>query len=222
MASDSVSANARREREWYIVSRWQEYEGEGRANLLRIIGVAAFYGVELINYHGLNLGVLEMPPVVNQAFHLAITLLTAAWTMLALAVLACRRNGIFPTWLKFASTCGDLVLLTSALVLADGPRSPLIVGYLLIIALATLRFSLELIWFATAGAVAGYVFLLGFARWGEVPGWPQRDLSVPRYHQAIFLLALVLLGVILGQVIRRARRLGEPLTRRGDSQGGRG
>jgi len=30
---------------------------------------------------------------------------------------------------------------------------------------------------------------------------------VPRYHQAITLLAIVLAGVMLGQIVRRARRL---------------
>jgi hypothetical protein len=32
-----------KERRWFIASRWEEYEGEGRANLLRMIGIAAFY-----------------------------------------------------------------------------------------------------------------------------------------------------------------------------------
>ena len=34
------------ERQWFIVSRWQEFKGEGRANLLRLIGIAVFYAVE--------------------------------------------------------------------------------------------------------------------------------------------------------------------------------
>ena len=38
------------DRRWCIVGRWQEFEGEGRTNLLRIAGLAAFYIVELINY----------------------------------------------------------------------------------------------------------------------------------------------------------------------------
>ena len=44
------------DRQWFIVGRWQEYEGEGRTNLIRIAGIAAFYIVELINYRGLKLG----------------------------------------------------------------------------------------------------------------------------------------------------------------------
>ncbi len=136
-------------------------------------------------------------------------------------MLYCRRQRIFSFWLKFIAAGCDLLLLTTILALADGPRSPLVVAYFLIIALAALRFSLPLIWFSTAGAVAGYLFLLGFARWGSVPGWVKADMTVPRYHQVIFLLALVLTGVVLGQVIRRVRRLADNYARRiEDTRGG--
>jgi len=214
MASNVVAQQSPAEREWFIVGRWEEFEGEGRANLLRIIGITVFYAVELVNYHGLNLGFLQMPSVVDRLFHLAVTMLTVAWAMLCLGVLVCRRQGIFPFWLKFISTGCDLLLLTTILTLADGPRSPLVVVYFLVIVLACLRFSLRLIWFATAGAVAGYLFLLGFARWGSIPGWEKSDMTVPRYSQIIFVLALVLTGVLLGQVIRRVRGLAELYARR--------
>ncbi len=212
MASELVRSAAA-QRDWFIAGRWEEFEGEGRANLLRLIGLTAFYTIELVNYHGLHLGFLQLPQVVDRPFHLAITVLCVAWAMLALAVLLCRRQGIFPRWLKYLSTGADLLLLTSVLTLADGPRSPLVVAYFLFIALASLRFSLPLIWFATAGAVVGYVFLLGFARWGEIPGWPKGDMTVPRYAQVIFATALLLTGVVLGQVIRRVRRLADNYAR---------
>jgi len=189
------------DRQWFIVGRWQEYEGEARANLLRIIGIAAFYIVELVNYHGLRLGFLEMPKVdeVNQSFHQAVTALAVAWTMVGLGILLCLRGHIFPAQLKFVSTGCDIVLLTAILTVADGPKSPLVVGYLLLIALSTLRFNLSLVWFATGGSMAGYLFLLGHARWFR------DETRVPRYHQLMFVLALVLTGVVLGQVIRRVR-----------------
>ena len=82
-----------------------------------------------------------------------------------------------------------------------------IAGGLLVV--AALRFNLELIWFSTAGALACYLYLLGYARW-----FADRDIRVPRYHQLIFLLAVVLTGVFLGQVIRRVRRLAEDYARR--------
>jgi hypothetical protein len=209
MATNTAQPHANPDREWFIVGRLQEFEGEGRANLLRLIGIAVFYVVELINYYGVDLSFVQLEPVVDRPFHLAMTLLTLAWTMLCVSVLLCRRQRIFPQWLKYISTGCDIVLLTSILMLADGPRSPLVVVYLLLIGLASLRFSLPLVWFATAGSVAGYLFLLGFARWGAVPGWEKPNQIVPRYYQIIFVVALVLTGVLVGQVIRRVRRLAE-------------
>jgi K+-sensing histidine kinase KdpD len=82
----------------------------------------------------------------------------------------------------------------------------LVVGYLLVIVLSSLRFSLRLVWFATLASMAGYIFLLGYARWFVDP---DRNLRVPRYQQAIFLLALALTGIVLGQVIRRVKKMAE-------------
>jgi hypothetical protein len=193
------------DRQWYIVGRWQEYEGEARANLLRIVGIAAFYIVELVNYYGLNLGFLELPKVeeVTKLFHQAITALAVAWTMVGLGILLCLRQRVFPAQLKFISTGCDIVLLTAILIVADGPKSPLVVGYFLVIALAGLRLNLPLVWFATGGAMAGYLFLLGHAK------WLREATRVPRYHQIIFLLALVLTGVLLGQLVRRTRAIAQ-------------
>lgn len=208
-------ATASADRQWYIVGRWQEYEGEARANLLRIIAVAAFYGVELLNYHGLQIGFLNMPRAENisREFHVAVTALAVAWTMVGLGVLLCLRRQIFPAILKFVSTGLDLLLLTSILMLADGPRSPLVAAYFLIIALATLRFNLPLVRFAAVGAMLGYLILLGHDKWFRAP---RPDALVPRYHQLIVLLALGLTGVMLGQVIRRVHSIASEYARRLD------
>jgi len=208
------------DRQWQIAGLSEEFEGEGRANLLRVVGITSFYAVELINYYGLNLGMIQMPAVVNRAFHLAVTLLVVAWAMLCAGVLHCRRQGILPFWLKFVSTGVDLLLLTTILALADGPRSPLVVVYFLVICLASLRFSLRLIWFAAGGAVAGYLFLLGFARWGSIPGWEKPDMALPRHAQVIFVLGLVLTGIVLGQLIRRVRCLAESFVRKVEEAAG--
>ena len=205
MTADVRTQSPCEDRQWFIVGRWQEYEGEGRANLLRIAGVGAFYCVELVNYYT---GVVDRP------FHQAVTALAFAWAMVALGVLFCLGQHIFPASLKFASTAADIMLLTAVLTVADGPKSPLIVAYFLLIVLATVRFSLRLIWFASGGAMAGYLFLLGYAKW-----FTERDLRVPRYHQALFLLALALTGVVLGQVIRRVRKMATEYAARVASSG---
>lgn len=204
MSIPAGTSTAAGDRQWYIVGRWQEYEGETRANLLRVIGIAAFYIVELINYYGLNIGVLDFPKVRDRPFHLSMTALAVAWVMVGLAIQLCLRRQFFPAALKFISTGCDLLLLTCAITMAAGPRSPLVAAYFLVIALAALRFNLPLVRFATAGAIAGYLVLLGYAKWLSA-----EDLRVPRYHELIVLLALALTGITLGQLVRRVRALAE-------------
>jgi hypothetical protein len=198
------------DRPWYIVGRWQEYQGEARANLLRLAAVAAFYIIELINFYGVDLGFIHLPKVSDLAFHQTVTAVAVAWVMLGLGVHLCLRLRILPEALKYIATGLDVVLLTLLLMVADGPRSPLVVGYFLIPALASLRFQLRLVWFGTIAAMLGYVWLLGWALWIE----GLRDIRVPRYHELIFLTALALSGIIQGQVIRRVKSLAAEYARR--------
>lgn len=195
---------------WDIVSRWQEYEGESRANLLRVCGIAAFYAVHLANYRGLELGWLNLPRVegVDRPFHLAVTALALAWVALGSAVTACLRNRIFPPSLKFLSSAADMAFLTAVLLVADGPRSPVLAAYFPLILLSGLRFSLPLVRFTTAAAMLGYLVLIAHA------AWYRPALRVPRYQELLFLLALALTGIVLGQVLRRIRRAAEDLVRR--------
>ncbi len=197
-----MAASAAPDRQWYIVSRWQEYDGEMRANLLRVAGIACFYAAELLIYYWL--GAVERP------FHLAVTALAVAWTMTALGVHYCLRVGIFPRWLKFVSTGCDVLFLTCALTLGSGAASPLLVGYFVLIMLSGLRFSLVLVWFASGACLAGYVFLLGYTKW--FLGQPERNPA--RHYQVLFVLGLVFCGVVLGQIIRRVRSLAEDYARR--------
>lgn len=210
----SEQRDERLNRQWFIVGRWQEFAGEARANLLRIIAVGAFYTVELANYYGLTLGPLHLPKSVDRDFHVTVTALAVAWTLVALGTQLCLRQRIFPAALKFVTTAGDIVLLTTVLCVADGPRSPLLVGYFLILAMAALRFQLRLIWFATVGSMVGYLWVLGYATW-----YAPQPITVARYHQAIFLLALAIAGVVQGQVIRRVRVLAEDFAQRIRSTG---
>jgi hypothetical protein len=180
--------------DWFVVERWQEFRGERRANLLRCVGIACFYAVELVHFHAGG---------VDASFHSSVTILAAAWALTGAALLLLLRARHFPPSLKFAATAADLFYLTLLLTLADGPRSPLLVGYFLIVVLAALRFNLSLVRTATAGAAFGYLIVLAQAR------WLRPELRVPRYQEAIFLIALVLCGVLLGQIVRRAREMAE-------------
>jgi len=188
------------DRQWFIVSRWQQYDGELRANLLRIGGIATFYLIHLVNYHrwfGLP-GVEGATP----RFDEMVTALAVAWVLTALAVQLALTRHVFPGAMKFVTTTADIWLLTLVIGVCDGPRSPLVVGYFLILAVAALRFSLRLVWLATAECLAGYVALVIYAE-----HFATRDKTVPRYSQMIFLAAILIAGVTMGAVVRRVRRL---------------
>jgi hypothetical protein len=135
--------------------------------------------------------------------------------MLALGILLALQNRIFPRWLPYFSTGCDIVLLTSIICLGGMARSPLVVGYFLVLILATLRLSLPLIWFATAGCGLAYFGVLGCAKWPEYTSLSQSlgqnatEIRVPRYHELIMLVAIVMAGTMLGQITRRVRHLAE-------------
>jgi hypothetical protein len=209
------------EQNWFIAQRWQAYEAEGRANLLRIAAIGAFYIVHLWSYFSSqgqlpNFGFLQLADAgeVGKQFHVLVTLLATAWAMLALGILLALQQRIFPRWLPYFSTGCDVVMLTSIVSIASGPRSPLVAGYFLILILATLRMSLPLVRFTTAACALGYVCVLGCAKWPATFGLDKLggvadSPHVPRYHQLIVLLAIGTAGVMLGQIVRRVRRLAE-------------
>lgn len=211
MATAAQGANPAADRQWYIVERWQEYEGEGRTNLLRIIAIGVFYLVELAQYHWFQPAGVDAADLAT--YHQKVTAVAVAWTMVSLAVLLCLRLRVFPAILKYASTGCDLLLLTALASIdhgakstaPDGPQSPLVLAYFLILALASLRVSLGLVWFATLGSMAGYLSLIGLAD----KKWFDQDHAVPVVTQLITILSLALTGIVLGQIVRRAKSLAE-------------
>ena len=97
---------------------------------------------------------------------------------------------------------------TCLLFLADGPRSPLLVGYFFILTLAALRFSVPLVRFATVGSVISYVVVFRQAL------SMRPALAVSRNYELIVVLALILCGTTLGQILRRVRAFAEDYARR--------
>lgn len=195
---------------WGRIGRWQEYRGELRANLVRVVGIAVFYAVELATYRGVHLGPLQLEATRDPRTHQALTVLAVAWTSVALGVHVALWRRYFPRALPFVSTSLDLLLLTMLLTQVDGPRSPAVAVYFLILALAALRFRLELVWCATAGALLSYGAVLWYVRyWALAP-----ERTVPRYAQVLFAATLVLCGVVHGQLIRQVRALARDFAER--------
>lgn len=181
-----------------------DFDMEERTNRIRLLAIAVFYLIELINFYGLNVGLIEFPAVVDRKFHESITALAVCWVLVAIGVRSLRTSGLWRRGLPYLATAADLVLLTCMLMIADGPRSPLVVAYLVILAASALRLQLPLVQYTTVGTLACYLYLSGFARW-----FTERDLRVPRYHQLIFMAALTLTGILMGQVVRGVRGMND-------------
>lgn len=214
MATNTPSLTGDLGRERFIAQRWQAYDAESRANLLRIIAVGAFYIVHLWSYFSSqgrvpNFGFFQIADAgeISRQFHVQITLLAVAWAMLALGVLVALQQRIFPPWLPYCTTACDIVLLSSVLSISNGARSPLVAGYFLILVLATLRMSLPLVRFTTVACAFGYLAVLGCCKWVTASAALRAEQQVPRYHEVIVELAIVLAGIMLGQVVRTVWRL---------------
>lgn len=204
---------------WDIACRWRQYEAELRVNVLRIIAVGLFYLVHLAHYHAADgaswLAFLQMDggTKISPNRHLAITAVAVAWTMWAFAVHFLLQDRVFPRRLPVVSIVIDSTLLTAILTLSNGAASPLVAGYFLIIIMAGLRLNLGWIWLATGSAMAGYLFVLGCTKWPRGLLLEQPLPHVPRYHQVMVILALVLAGLVVGQSVRHIRRVVNDIAR---------
>jgi hypothetical protein len=193
-----------------VVDRWHEFEGEERANVLRVVGLALFYAVQLVNHHGLSLGPLELAPVegVDARFHALVTALAVTWAATAGVVAVALRSRFFPRWIKYATTSVDFALLTAVLCVADGPRSPLVVVLFPLLALSALRGNARLVAFATCAALVAYGAALGNA------AWVRKDLLVPPYQAVLTMLSVGLSGYVLAAAVRRGRSAADELAAR--------
>jgi hypothetical protein len=88
----------------------------------------------------------------------------------------------------------------------SGPFSALVLAYFLILAMAALRFSLGLVWFATVASMLGYWSLVGLED-RKTSRWFDDQHAVPPLTQMLTLLTLAMTGVVLGQVIRQVKRM---------------
>src|SRR5262249_18496388 len=149
-------------------------------------------------------------PSLRGRFHGAVTGVVFVWALVILVLHICLMRRYVPPTLKYFSTGADLFLLTAMLLFTrEGPRSPLMLLYFLVITPATLRLSLKLVSAATLGAMAAVICLVGY-QYFFVIGPDNYYVSVdrvPRAVQIIYLLTLGGAGILAGQSVRQARRL---------------
>ena len=190
---------------WDDVRRVEEWAGEVRVNLIRLVGIVLFYGRHLVEY------LLAGPgSPVRGVYHLRVTWIAGAWAAAAVLVRFQLGRRVVPWWLKYATTAWDLSLVTLLCTIAGGPRSPLVLLLFPVVAMSPLRLDLRLVYAATAGAIVAYLAVLATYAWGKI-GYARyyatSDVRIPRGEEATHVLALLVAGLLAGQVVRQARRL---------------
>ncbi|MBI3856753.1 MAG: hypothetical protein HY293_13780 [Planctomycetes bacterium] len=181
---------------WTAAQRVEAWAGELRVNVIRLAAIVAFYGHHLFNQYVLK---QEFPP----RYTLAVTGIAVVWAVGALALHVALTGQWMPAALRFVAVGFDTVMITSLLLLSDGPRSPLLVLLFLVVATAPLRIDLRLVWMAALLALLSYAFVCGHAKWRR-PEW-----QVPRRQQVGVALALAAAGFLAGQQVRQARRFAQ-------------
>jgi hypothetical protein len=198
---------------WAEDQRIEAWAGEVHVNLIRLVAISAFYG-----YHLINVYLVPGHAGLRGVYHATVTVLVLAWFATVTILHLCLSRRWVPPALKYISTVWDIFLITGLIAFTrDRPTSPLTVLFFLVVASSALRLSLELVYVATLGSVAAYLFLLGFyAFWviGYDAYYANESIRIPRTHEVIFVLGLLTAGLLAGQTVRQARRLaqGYPVT----------
>ena len=190
---------------WDDVSRVESWAGEVRVNLVRLIAIVLFYGRHLVMMFFAG----DQSPERGR-YHLVVTAITLAWAALAVVLHIWLSRRHMPPWLKYAAVLIDALMMTLLCVAAGGPKSALVLLYFALIASAPLRLSLKLVYTATAAAMLGYLFLLGYYAWyviGFHRYYATPELRIDRRTEAITLLALLVCGLFAGQVVRQMKRI---------------
>lgn len=177
----------------------EAWAGEVRVNLIRLAALTAFYC-----YHLLNVFVINDDPTLLGRFHQTVSLVVFIWAVGAVLLHVLLAHRIMLPALPLIVIAWDIVLVTALLCVCETPQSTLVTAYFLIIASASLRFSLPPVYLSAVGSLVGYLVFLGYARFVlQVPD----ELRVPRTNQFLFGIALVVASLLAGQSVRQARRI---------------
>ena len=193
---------------WADARRLEAWAGEVRVNLIRAAALLVFYGHHLLVVYVYG-GDRSDEAIVH---HAKVTAIALAWMAAVFVLYVCLTRRWVPPGLKYAATFWDIAMSSALLVASpDGPRSPLLYLYFVVLATSPLRLSLPLVYAATFGVMAAATAVLGhyvFSQVGREAYYaPDSPYRIARSSEIIFLLAVGTAGLLAGQVVRQARRV---------------
>jgi hypothetical protein len=193
---------------WADAQRLEAWAGEVRVNLIRAVALLVFYGHHLLVVYVYGGDRSEQAVL----YHAEVTVIALAWAAALFLLHICLIQRWVPPGLKYAATFWDITMISALLMASpDGPRSPLLYLYFVVLATAPLRLSLHLVYAATLGVMAAALIVMGyyvFFRVGQEAYYAaDSPYRIARSSEIIFLLAVGTAGLFAGQVVRQARRI---------------
>ncbi len=160
-----------------------------------LVALALFY-----TNHLASLYVLQLPGEAG-AFHLFTTGLVLLWALGAAVFQHLSRRLHHSPVVTYGWATMDVLLFTGFLLVADGPRSSVLIGYPLLVAGTALRFRVGLVWYVAGVCLLGYTGLVLDAHW-----YRSQFIPAPKTHLP-FVLSLGIMALIQHLFLRRIRRL---------------
>ena len=178
-----------------LTGRLRRWARHSPALAATLVVLSLFYVNHMFAYY-----VLKAPGETRE-FHVLVTALVLVWgSSAAVFQFLTRRPGAGATTI-YGWAGMDVLLFTCLLAVADGPRSTILFGYLLLVAGATLRFRVGLVWYVTGLCLSAYLLLVAEAYWRRPHLLPPAKGVLP------FLLGLMTMGLIGGILLGRIRKL---------------
>lgn len=146
-------------------------------------------------------------PNPDHSLHYQVQLTLLLWAVSALAFQFLWRKGWSSDLVRMLWSSADLFFLTRALWILGRVESTLLIGYPLLIAASGLWFRINLVWFTTAGAIAGYLLLYAHSAidWTRpFPTWTGEKLQYPN----IYVAGLLITGFVVARQLKRTLALG--------------
>jgi serine/threonine-protein kinase len=160
-----------------------------------LVALALFY-----TNHLASLYVLQLPGEAG-AFDLFTTGLVLLWALGAAVFQHLSRRLHHSPVVTYGWATMDVLLFTGFLLVADGPRSSVLIGYPLLVAGTALRFRVGLVWYVAGVCLLGYTGLVLDAHW-----YRSQFIPAPKTHLP-FVLSLGIMALIQHLFLRRIRRL---------------
>jgi serine/threonine-protein kinase len=187
--------------------RWTRREPEV---VSRVVGLSLMALFSQINHWGFS-------PSPDTRVHYSVQGTLLLWALSALLFQQLWRRGWRTDRVRVLWSSADIVFLTMLLVILDGLESALLVGYPLMIAASGLWFRVNIVWYTTILAVAGYLVLYAataFDPSAPFPTWAKPGLKYPN----IYIGALLLTGFVVVRQVKRILALGQYYEKRQGDQ----